>query len=38
MQATVIGEVTDTGRLGMTWHGELIVDMPPGSAADDGPV
>jgi phosphoribosylformylglycinamidine synthase II len=38
VQATVIGEVTDTGRLEMTWHGELIVDMPPGSAADDGPV
>jgi phosphoribosylformylglycinamidine synthase len=36
--ATVIGEVTGTGRLEMTWHGELIVDMPPGSAADDGPV
>jgi phosphoribosylformylglycinamidine synthase subunit PurL len=36
--ATVIGEVTDTGRLRMTWHGELIVDIPPGSAADDGPV
>jgi phosphoribosylformylglycinamidine synthase len=38
VQATAIGEVTDTGRLRMTWHGELIVDMPPGSAADDGPV
>ncbi|HLX46855.1 MAG TPA: phosphoribosylformylglycinamidine synthase subunit PurL [Streptosporangiaceae bacterium] len=38
VQATVIGEVTGTGRLQMTWHGELIVDMPPGSAADDGPV
>jgi phosphoribosylformylglycinamidine synthase subunit PurL len=36
--ATVIGEVTDTGRLRMTWRGELIVDIPPGSAADDGPV
>jgi phosphoribosylformylglycinamidine synthase subunit PurL len=36
--ATVIGEVTDTGRLEMTWHGELVVDIPPGSAADDGPV
>jgi phosphoribosylformylglycinamidine synthase subunit PurL len=22
----------------MTWHGELVVDIPPGSAADDGPV
>ncbi|MGH3156310.1 MAG: phosphoribosylformylglycinamidine synthase subunit PurL, partial [Streptosporangiaceae bacterium] len=38
VQATVIGAVTGTGRLEMTWHGELIVDMPPGSAADDGPV
>ena len=38
VQATVIGEVTGTGRLEMTWHGELIVDLPPGSAADDGPV
>jgi phosphoribosylformylglycinamidine synthase len=38
VQATAIGEVTDTGRLQMTWHGELIVDMPPGSAADDAPV
>ncbi len=36
--ATVIGEVTATGRLEMTWHGELVVDMPPGSAADEGPV
>ena len=38
VQATAIGEVTGTARLRMTWHGELIVDMPPGSAADDGPV
>ncbi|SDI01339.1 phosphoribosylformylglycinamidine synthase [Sinosporangium album] len=35
---TVIGEVTDTGRLVMTWHGETIVDIPPGTAADEGPV
>jgi phosphoribosylformylglycinamidine synthase II len=38
VQAAVIGEVTDTGRLEMTWHGELVVDIPPGSAADDCPV
>ena len=38
VQATVIGEVTDTGRLEMTWHGELVVDIPPRSAADQGPV
>ncbi|MBP2707547.1 phosphoribosylformylglycinamidine synthase subunit PurL [Microbispora sp. RL4-1S] len=36
--ATVIGEVTDTGRLVMTWDGEVIVDIPPGTAADDGPI
>ncbi|HLJ99498.1 MAG TPA: phosphoribosylformylglycinamidine synthase subunit PurL [Streptosporangiaceae bacterium] len=36
--AAVIGEVTDSGRLVMTWHGETVVDIPPGSAADDGPV
>jgi phosphoribosylformylglycinamidine synthase len=38
VQATVIGEVTDTGRLEMTWHGAPVVDIPPGSAADDGPI
>src|SRR5437764_2507830 len=38
VQATVIGEVTGTGRLQVTWYGELIADLPPGSAADDGPV
>ncbi|MFF5210233.1 phosphoribosylformylglycinamidine synthase subunit PurL [Streptosporangium sp. NPDC000396] len=36
--ATVIGEVTDSGRLVMTWYGETIVDIPPGTAADEGPV
>jgi phosphoribosylformylglycinamidine synthase II len=37
VRAAVIGEVTDTGRLVMTWHGETVADIPPGSAAD-GPV
>ena len=37
VRAAVIGEVTGTGRLVMTWHGEVVVDIPPGSAAD-GPV
>ncbi len=36
--ATVIGEVTGTGRLEMTWHGELVVDIAPETAADQGPV
>ncbi len=38
VQATVIGEVTDSGRLEMSWHGAQVVDIPPGSAADQGPV
>ena len=37
VRAAVIGEVTDSGRLVMTWHGETVVDIPPSSAAD-GPV
>ncbi|MBV9853802.1 MAG: phosphoribosylformylglycinamidine synthase subunit PurL [Streptosporangiaceae bacterium] len=37
VEATVIGEVTGDGRLTMTWHGETVVDIPPGTAAD-GPV
>jgi phosphoribosylformylglycinamidine synthase len=36
--ATVIGTVTDTGRLRMRWHGDLIVDLPPKTAANDGPL
>jgi phosphoribosylformylglycinamidine synthase II len=36
--ATVIGQVTASGRLRMTWRGEQVVDIPPSSAADEGPV
>jgi phosphoribosylformylglycinamidine synthase subunit PurL len=36
--ATVVGEVTDGERLIITWHGETVVDVVPGSLADDGPV
>jgi phosphoribosylformylglycinamidine synthase len=36
--ATVVGEVTDTGRLEVDWHGERVVDVPPSSLADEGPV
>jgi phosphoribosylformylglycinamidine synthase subunit PurL len=41
--ATVIGEVTAPvepggNRLVITWRDEVIVDVPPGSLADDGPV
>ncbi|GAA4953443.1 phosphoribosylformylglycinamidine synthase subunit PurL [Streptomonospora halophila] len=46
IQASVIGEVTDVtpeeaergGRLVMTWNGETVVDMPPRTASDEGPV
>ncbi|MGB9376303.1 MAG: phosphoribosylformylglycinamidine synthase subunit PurL [Mycobacteriales bacterium] len=38
VDATAIGEVNDTGRLVIDWHGEPVVDVPPGSLADDGPI
>jgi phosphoribosylformylglycinamidine synthase subunit PurL len=38
VMASAIGVVTDTGRVNITWHGETVVDVPPGSLADDGPV
>jgi phosphoribosylformylglycinamidine synthase len=36
--ATAIGEVTEGTRLQILWLGEAVVDVPPGSLADDGPV
>ncbi|MDQ6936812.1 MAG: phosphoribosylformylglycinamidine synthase subunit PurL [Actinomycetota bacterium] len=36
--ATVIGTVTDSGRVFMRWHGETIVDVPPETLAQQGPV
>jgi phosphoribosylformylglycinamidine synthase len=36
--ATAIGEVTEGTRLEVLWHGETVVDVPPGSLADDGPI
>ncbi len=36
--ATVVGTVTDSARLRMRWRGELIVDLPPRTAAHHGPV
>jgi phosphoribosylformylglycinamidine synthase subunit PurL len=46
VSATVIGTVTEVspeeagrgGRLRMRWHGEVIVDLPPRTAALEGPV
>ena len=37
VDAVVVGEVTDTGRLQIDWHGERVVDVPPRSVAHDGP-
>lgn len=37
VDATVVGEVTDSGRLQIDWHGERVVDVPPRSVAHDGP-
>jgi phosphoribosylformylglycinamidine synthase II len=38
VETSVLGEVTDTGRLIITWHGETIVDVDPSTVAVDGPV
>ena len=38
VEAVVIGEVTDTGRLTIDWHGERVVDVPPRTVAHEGPV
>ena len=33
----VIGRVTDTGRMVLTWRGETVCDLPIGPLADDAP-
>ena len=38
VEAAVIGEVNDTGRLTIDWHGEQVVDVPPRTVAHEGPV
>jgi len=38
VESAVLGEVTDTGRLEITWHGETVVDVPPRTVAHEGPV
>lgn len=38
VQATVVGEVTGTGRLVIDWHGETVVDVDPRTVAHEGPV
>jgi phosphoribosylformylglycinamidine synthase len=38
VQATVVGEVTDSDRLIIDWHGQTIVDVDPKTVAHEGPV
>jgi len=38
VETSVLGEVTDTGRLVITWRGETIVDVDPRTVAVDSPV
>ena len=38
VQADVIGEVTETGRLVIDFQGETVVDVPPRTVAHEGPV
>ncbi|MEO0410259.1 MAG: phosphoribosylformylglycinamidine synthase subunit PurL [Pseudomonadota bacterium] len=34
----VIGRITDTGRMALTFEGKTVADMPLGSLADDAPM
>ncbi len=38
VQADVIGEVSDSDRLTIEFHGETVLDVPPRSVAHNGPV
>ncbi|GAA2017891.1 phosphoribosylformylglycinamidine synthase subunit PurL [Nakamurella flavida] len=38
IEAAVIGEVTEGGRLVITHHGQTVVDVPPRTVAHEGPV
>ncbi|BDZ55109.1 phosphoribosylformylglycinamidine synthase subunit PurL [Agromyces marinus] len=38
VETSVLGEVTDTGRLSITWRGQEIVNVDPRTVAVDGPV
>jgi phosphoribosylformylglycinamidine synthase subunit PurL len=38
VETSVLGDVTDTGRLIISWRGEIIVDVDPKTVAIDSPV
>jgi phosphoribosylformylglycinamidine synthase subunit PurL len=37
LDAAVIGVTTDTNRLTLRWHGEIVCDLPLGPLADEAP-
>jgi len=38
LDVAIIGEVTDTGRMELYWHGELACDMPIAPVSEEAPV
>ncbi len=38
LDAAVIGEVTDTGRMELYWHGEKVADIPVDPVSEEAPV
>jgi phosphoribosylformylglycinamidine synthase subunit PurL len=37
LDAAVIGRTTDTGRIVLKWHGQVVCDLPLGPLADEAP-
>jgi phosphoribosylformylglycinamidine synthase len=38
LDVAIIGEVTDTGRMELYWHGDLVCDMPIAPVSEEAPV
>ncbi len=38
LDAAVVGEVTDTGRMELFWHGEKVADVPVDPVSEEAPV
>jgi phosphoribosylformylglycinamidine synthase II len=38
VDASVVGDVNESGRLTAEWRGEIVVDVPPRTVAHEGPV
>ena len=38
LEAAVIGRVTDTGRVRITWKGRVVADLPAAAVADEAPL